>query len=271
MTPTAKSSSHSSFPARISGGIGRWMLRSVDSIGAVCALICRLLGKLYRPPKEGRALVRKVVIEQIYFTAIQALWLIIPIALIIGTALIAQFARISGQYDPGRLMVILVIREMGPMITAMIVILRSATSVTIELGYMKVLNELDVFEAAGIDPWRVILLPRLIGITSAICSLFIVFDLCAILGGYLIIWTFTYLPLADFPQQVSKAIVGADIWVGIVKGVLFGVVISATSMYHGLNTRRRITDIPPATSKAAVESFFYCLALNILISLLFYL
>ena len=255
----------------ISGSTGRWIIQAVDSGAALCALIWRLLQKLIRPPVEGRALVRKVVIEQIYFTAIQALWLIVPISLIIGTALIAQFARVSGHYDPGRLMVILVVRELGPMITALIVILRSATSVTIELGYMNVLNELDVFEAAGIDPWRVILLPRLVGITSAICSLFIVFDLCAILGGYLVIWTFTYLPVADFPQQVSKAILVTDIWVGIVKGVLFGVVISATSMYHGLKTRRRITDIPPATSRAAVEAFFYCLALNVIISLLFYL
>lgn len=263
--------SQHSIPARIAGSTGRRIIQAADSAGALCALIWRLLRKLYRPPVEGRALVRRVVIEQVYFTAIQALWLIVPISLIIGAALIAQFARVSGQYDPGRLMVILVVRELGPLITALIVILRSATSVTIELGYMNVLNELDVFEAAGIDPWRVLLLPRLVGITSAICSLFIVFDLCSILGGYLIIWTFTYLPVADFLNQVSKAIIGADIWVGIVKGVLFGVVISATSIHHGLKTHRRITDIPPATSKAAVEAFFYCLSLNALISLLFYL
>ena len=242
-------------PVLIVGNTGRWIIQTVDSAAAICALIWRLLRKMYRPPMEGRALVRKVVIEQIYFTAIQALWLIIPISLIIGSALIAQFARVSGQYDTGRLMVILVVRELGPMITALIVILRSATSVTIELGYMNVLSELDTFEAVGIDPWRVILLPRLIGITSAICSLFIIFDLGAILGGYMIIWSFTHLPVADFLNQVSKAIIGADIWVGIVKAVMFGVVISATSIHHGLKTHRRITDIPPATSKAAVEAF----------------
>lgn len=258
-------------PVWIVGSTGRWIIRATDTIGGVCALIWCLLRRLYRPPKEGRRLVRRVVVEQIYFTAIQALWLIIPIALIIGTALIAQFARVSGQYDAGRLMVVLVVREFGPMITALIVILRSATSVTIELGYMNVLHELDAVEAAGIDPWRVLLMPRMFGITSAICSLFIVFDLCAILGGYLIIWMFTYLPVADFLNQVSKAVTGADIWVGIVKGVLFGVVISATSIHHGLKTHRRITDIPPATSRAAVESFFYCLVLNALVSIMFYL
>ena len=261
---------HASLAERMAGASGRGVLRLVDHLGAICALILHLIAQATKRPVEGRALVWKVIIEQIYFTAIQALWLIIPIALIIGTALIAQFALLSGQYDPGKLMVVLVVRELSPLITALIVILRSSTSVTIELGYMNVLHEIDAMEAAGVDAWRTILLPRLIGITSAICSLFIIFDLVSILGGFLMVWMFTYLPVGSFLAQVAKALGGADILVGLVKGVLFGVVISATSIHHGLKTRERITDIPPATSRAAVESFFYCLTLNAFISLLFY-
>jgi len=267
----AEHTHYGSLASRIAGTSGRGVIRTMDHLGSICALILRLMKLITARHQEGRALVRKVIIEQIYFTAIQALWLIIPISLILGTALIAQFARLSGQYDPGKLMVVLVVRELGPMITALIVILRSATSVTIELGYMNVLNEMDAIEAAGVDTWRTVLLPRLVGITSAICSLFIIFDLVSILGGFLMVWMFTYLPVGNFLAQVSKAIGGADILVGLVKGVIFGIVISATSIYHGLKTSERITDIPPATSRAAVESFFYCLALNAFISLMFYL
>jgi len=256
---------------RVPGRIGRRTILAANHIFTLMALTCRLVGLAVKSPPQGRALVKKVISEQVYFTAIQALPLVIPIALILGSALIAQFTKLSGQYDPGKLMVVLVVRELGPMITALLVILRSATSVTIELGYMGVLHEIEAVEMAGIDPLRLICVPRLIGITSAILSLFIVFDLVAILGGYLIVWIFTYAPVGSFFNQITKALTATDIFVGMIKALCFGMTITVTSLYHGLQTHRRITDIPSATSKAAIACFFYCILINVFISLLFYM
>jgi phospholipid/cholesterol/gamma-HCH transport system permease protein len=256
---------------QIAGHIGRKTILATNHVATLMALTYRLVGLTVKNHPQGRALVRKVIFEQVYFTAIQALPLVIPIALILGSTLIAQFTKLAGQYDPGKLMVILVVREMGPMITALLVILRSATSVTIELGYMGVLNEIKSLEMAGVDPIRFICLPRLIGITSAILSLFIVFDLFAILGGYMIVWIFTYAPVGSFFNQIIKAITATDIIVGMIKALCFGVAITVTSLYHGFQTLNRITDIPPATSRAAIECFFYCIIINVFISLLFYM
>jgi len=253
------------------GRIGRKTIQAANHLFNLLALTDRLIRLAVTSPPQGRALIRKVIFEQVYFTALQALPLIIPIALIAGSTLIAQFTKLSGQYDTGKLMVLLVIREQGPMITALLVILRSATSVTIELGYMRVLHEVEALEMAGIDPIRVICVPRLIGITSAIVSLFIVFVLCAILGGYAIVWIFTYAPVGSFFNQLLKAITATDIIVGLVKALFFGIAITVTSLYHGFQTRRSITDIPPATSRAAIECFFYCIMINIFISILFYM
>jgi len=97
--------------------------------------------------------------------------------------IITVFPEFSNQYDIGKTMVLLIIRELGPGITTLLVILRSATSIAIETGYMKVFHEIDTIEMAGIDPIRMICLPRLIGITTAIICLFIIFDLVSILGG----------------------------------------------------------------------------------------
>jgi phospholipid/cholesterol/gamma-HCH transport system permease protein len=256
---------------QIVGPIGRRTILAANHIFTLMALTYRLVGLAVKSPPQGQALVRKVIFEQVYFTAIQALPLIIPIALIAGSTLIAQFTKLSGQYDTGKLMVLLVVREQGPMITALLVILRSATSVTIELGYMRVLHEIEALEMAGIDPLRVICVPRLIGITSAILSLFIVFVLCAILGGYAIVWIFTYAPIDSFFNQLLKAITATDIFVGLIKAISFGVAITVTSLYHGFQTHRSITAIPPATSRAAIECFFYCIMINIFISVLFYM
>ncbi|HSO20284.1 MAG TPA: ABC transporter permease, partial [Desulfosarcina sp.] len=232
----------------IVGTLGRITIRRLNHLVDLCALTCRLISVALPLPRTGRALIRWVIVEQVYFTAVQALPVIIPVALIIGSMSIIQFSQLSGQVDLGKLVVLLVLRETGPLITAIIVILRSATAVTIEMSYMKVLNEIDALEMAGIDPMLGIGFPRLVGITSAVVGLILVFDLMAIIGGYAIVKGATILPVEGFFQQLAKSVVGADIAVGLLKGILFGVTITVTCLYHGFSPKNQITQVPVATS-----------------------
>lgn len=252
------------------GALGRKAIQSVNRLMNLCALTYRLTNLALPLPRTGRSLIRRVIVEQVYFTAVQALPVIIPVALIIGSMMIIQFSQLSGQVDLGKLVVVLVLREIGPLITAIIVILRSATAVTIEMSYMNVLNEIDALEMAGIDPLHTLCFPRLVGITTAIVSLILVFDLMAILGGYVIVKGTTMLPVEGFFQQIAKGVVGSDIIVGILKGLFFGITITVTCLYHGLSRKNQITQVPVATSRAAVDCFFYCLVINIFISFIFY-
>jgi phospholipid/cholesterol/gamma-HCH transport system permease protein len=250
--------------------LGRSTIQRINRLMDLCALTYRLIRIALPLPVTGRALVRRVIVEQVYFTAVQALPVIIPVALIIGSMMIVQFSQLSGQVDLGKLVVLLMLREIGPLITAIIVILRSATAVTIEISYMNVLNEIDSLEMAGIDPYYTLCFPRLVGISTAILSLILVFDLMAIIGGYAIVKGITTLPVEGFFQQIARGVVGADIVVGLLKGVFFGVIITVTCLYHGLSHKSQITQVPIATSRAAVDCFFYCLVINIFISFLFY-
>jgi phospholipid/cholesterol/gamma-HCH transport system permease protein len=251
------------------GHIGRRTLQSLDRILELLAFTYRMLGLLFRPSKTGGALVRRVTVEQIYFTAVQALPILIPTALIIGCLQILQWAKLAGQLDLGKTVVLLIVREVGPLITALLVILRSATAVTIEISYMNVLHEMDAIEMAGMDPLRIVCLPRLMGITSAILSLFAVFDLVAILGGYMVLWATTDIPLGNFLEQIGKAISASDILVGFFKAICFGITITVTCLYRGFQTRNQITDVPLATSKSAIECFLSCLVIDIFISMIF--
>lgn len=255
----------------IPGYIGRRSIATLDHVLNLVAFAYRLVVLLVRRPKSGRAMLYRVIIEQVYFTAVQALTIIIPIALIVGGMLIIQFTRLSGQIDLGKMVVLLIVRELGPVITALVVILRSATAVTIEIGYMNALNEVEALELSGIDPMRILCLPRLVGITTAILCLFIVFDLVAILGGCGIVWVMTHMQLGNFLGQIGKAVTAVDIAVGIIKALCFGLLITVVSLYHGFTPNRRITDVPIAASRSAVECFFYSLIVNIVISVIFYL
>lgn len=255
---------------QVTGYIGRRALLSVNHILDLFAFSYRMVLLAFYRPKEGRALVGRVIIQQLYFTAVQALPILLPIALLVGSMVIIQFARLSGQYDFGRVSVLLIVREMGPFITAMLVILRSATAVTIEVSYMRVLHELDAIEMAGIDPMRLVCLPRLVGITSALLGLFVLFDLVSILGGYTILWLTNYIPMGNFLHQIAKAITPTDIIVGMIKALLFGIIITTTCLFRGLEMKRQITEVPVATSQASIECFLYCLIINVFISVVFY-
>ncbi len=235
------------------------------------AFTYRLFRLIVRRQVHGRKVIQWATIEQIYFTGIQALPIVIPLALITGSILISQLTWVSEKYNLGKIVLIIVVRELGPMITSLLVILRSATAVTIEASYMNILNEIDTIEMAGIDPMRLISLPRLIGITTSILCLFVVFDLVAIIGGYMVVWACTYLPMGNFLTQVGKAFTIADIAVGIIKAICFGFTITIVSLYHGFKSKRQVTQIPPVTSRAAVECFIFCLLINIFISAVFYL
>ncbi len=256
---------------QIAGYVGRMALMFINHLSNLFALAHRLFKLVVKKPDSGRELVRRVTLEQIYFTCVQALYIIIPVALIVGTLLIIQFAKVSGQYDLGKTTVLLIVRELGPVITAFLVILRSATAVTIEIGYMNIFHEIEAIEMAGIDPLFIVCLPRLIGITSAVLFLFVVFDLVSIIGGYCIVWMITHIPMGNFLGQVGKAVTGADIIVGLVKAVCFGIIITVVSLNHGFRIKRQITDVPAGTSMASVESVIYCLVSNIIISALFYM
>ncbi len=256
---------------RVIGSVGRQALASLNQIATQFTFAYKILRLLTFPSKYGRALVRRITMEQVYFTAVQALPIIIPIAILIGGMIIIQFSKFSGQYDLGRITVLIIVRELGPILTAFLIILRSATAVTIEVGYMNVLHEVDALEMSGIDPLWIVCVPRLVGITSAIVCLFIVFDIVAIVGGYALVWIITYIHLGDFLLQIANAISVADITVGLIKAVLFGITITVTCLYHGFKTQRHITQIPVAASRASVQCFIYCLIISAVISLLFYL
>lgn len=257
------------FILRLAGNTGRIFLNYLDYILSLFGLLYRILKIFVTRNYTGKTLVKIGIVEQIYFTAVQALWLIIPIALVIGTTFFLQFSKLAGQYEFGRIAVMVIIRETGPMTTAILVILRSATAVTIEIGYMNVRKEMDAIQMAGADPIALICLPRLIGITSAILCLFIVFDLVAIFGGYIASWFLSDVSLSIFLAMIGKSISAMDVAAGLVKGVTFGVLISTICMFRGFEAKNSITEVPGKASKAAVECFFYCLILDIIITLSF--
>ena len=190
----------------IIGAIGKRTCHVSNQFATLLTFAYQILRTMASPPKKGMFLVRRITLEQIYFTAVQTLPVIILFAILIGSMIILQFSKFTGQTPLGNIIALLLIRDLGPTLTALLIILRSATAVTVEISYMNVFNEMDALEMSGLDPLWVVCVPRLVGITSAILCLFIVFDITAILGGYGVVWLVTYINLGDYLSQIANNI-----------------------------------------------------------------
>ena len=256
--------------SELAGRIGRRTMGSLRYYGDLLALFARLLLLISGNRREGSLLIRRGVIRQIYVTAVEALFLVVPAALLVGAGIFLQFSHFSGQYDIGNLIATLLIREAGPFLTAMLVVLRTVTSVTVEIGAMNVQGEMEALEMAGIDPLRIIGIPRLVGITLAMVCLIFIFDAVALFGGHALVSAFTEISSATFFSSLGRAISGIDIVVSVLKAIGFGCTIATIGLYRGFASKRGMSRVAVNASRAAVDSFIVVMLINIFISGVFY-
>ncbi len=236
----------------IAGYVGRYAIGSVTHLIDIFAFNYRMVMLFFHRPLEGRAVIRKVIVDQIYFTAVEAFALIIPIALIIGSMLIVGFARLSGQYDLGKVMVLLIVRELGPLLTAALVASRSGTAIAAELATNRVMGEMNALEGLGIDPLHYLVLPRFGAVVLSTFGLTILFDLVALFAG-LVAATSGMSPARYF-DIVLQSLTFRDVWVTLVKGLVFGAIVGLISAFHGLRISGKPTEVPIASSRAVVGS-----------------
>lgn len=225
--------------------------------------------------KQGFRTIFGVICSQIYFTGYQALPLISVIAMATGVIVImqsaSQFNLLGGTSMLGQLMVIVVVREVGPLLTALIVIARSGTAVASELGNMKANREIEALETMGINPLSFIVFPRLVGgIVSVIClALYFIFS--AILGGFLVARVFQRVPLDFYMESLAQAFTFEDVYLFALKNLFSGMIIFTVCCYQGLQVRGGPHEVPQVTTKAVVNSMIYCIGFNLMVTTLYYL
>lgn len=216
----------------------------------------------------------RVVVNQVRFTGAQALPMLSLIALSIGATTIIQaitFLPKLGQDDfIGNLLRLVIVREVGPLITAIIVLARSGSAITAEMCTQKMHREIESMEMLGINPYLIMVLPRLAGGAISVVLLIIYFDVIAIVGGYLISMMVTSFPFSTFVNHLARSITMTDLLSTLVKSVLSGVVIPLTCTYYGFKPQS-LFQIPIFVSKAVIRSLFIVFLLNAFVSVFFYL
>lgn len=239
-------------------------LRHAAGTFALLAYALREAGALSLGP------VRQVFYRQVYFTGIQALRETSIIGLLIGVVVLTQIANLAGDDAAlaGRVLVWAVVRELGPLFAAILVITRSSSAVAAELGTIRVNREMDHLRTMGVDPFRYLIVPRVLGLTVSLVALTVCFEAATILGGVLFSGIVMPAPLLTQLQTVAGALRAFDVSVSLAKGVLFGLLIAASACHHGVLVRSSITEVPQATTKAVMQSLFLTVLANVLVTVI---
>jgi phospholipid/cholesterol/gamma-HCH transport system permease protein len=247
--------------------LGRGVARRVARTGALARFFMATLAAWTGLSPGARRVVRRVILNQVWFTALQAIPIIIVLAGILSYLVISQavleLGRLNATELIGTLMVVAIVRELGPMLTAIAIAGRSGTAIAAELATNTVMGEVRALEGMGIDPVQYLVIPRFVAAIISVAGLILVFDLTAIFAGLVAAVTNGMSSVRYF-DIVLGSLGLTDVWLTLAKGIVFGMIIGLVPSFHGLAVRRGATEVPIASSQAVLGSIvliFICSAL----------
>lgn len=255
--------------------LGQSVLGPIEYTLEVFLMIYRAFRAALVDQSQGFRTLYGVISAQIYFTGWQALPIITVLALASGTVVIMQasanLALLGGGDMIGNLMIMIIFREVAPLLTALFVIARSGTAVASEIGNMRVNREIEALEVMGIDPLSFIVFPRLVGGIISVMCLAIYFVVIAIVGGFLITRLTNDMPFSFYADSIANAFTRADVFIFLIKNCFGGAIIFINCCYKGLLVQQSPTEVPQATTHAVVNSVISVVVFNLTMTTLFYL
>ncbi|MBV8375077.1 MAG: ABC transporter permease [Candidatus Eremiobacteraeota bacterium] len=162
------------------------------------------------------------------------------------------------------------VRELGPMLTAVVVAGRVGAAIAAELGSMVVTEQIEALRSMGLEPSRFLVVPRLVSLLVMLPLLTIFADVVSILGGMWIAFTYAHISYDSFISSARQSIGFDDVLKGLVKSVVFAVIIAMVGAYQGLSTRGGAAGVGISTTSAVVLSIILIFVTNFMLSLLLF-
>jgi phospholipid/cholesterol/gamma-HCH transport system permease protein len=217
----------------------------------------------------------KILVMQILFTFVEALSIGAFLALgigaavnIIGIPLLSSFSQEKLIYP---LLITMITRELGPLLTAFVIIARSGTAIATEVGGMVISHEIEAYISVGIDPIEHLGVPRFLGVTISVFLLNVYFSLFGLAGSFVVYRLFNSMPASIYFDNLLQVLQLKDILISIIKSIAFGMIISSVALFHGFAVERASTEIPVAGLRAVGSAFGWCILVDIVLSAVYYL
>ena len=214
-----------------------------------------------------RRVIHPLIMAQVWNAGVRLLPMVSFIGLALGLLIIGQTVALLtkvGAHDYiGPVMVTVVVRELGPLLTAILILARSGASNVVELGTSRALGEVEALESLGIDPIHYLVVPRVLALAVSVFCLTTYLILIAIGSGYLFAFV-QDVPLTPgaYFGQLGDALRWQDFVLLLLKTSLFGIVIAVVNCYHGLARPLKIEEVSQVTTRAVVESVVGCVLID---------
>jgi phospholipid/cholesterol/gamma-HCH transport system permease protein len=209
-------------------------------------------------------------LNQCYLLGLQSLVIVLLTSLFTGMVISLESAVQAVQFGVGSLVGGAVafssVRELGPMLAAVVVAGRCGAAIAAELGSMVVTEQIDALRSMGLAPTRFLVVPRLLALLIMLPLLTVFADVISILGGMWIAQSYAHISYSDFISSARQAIGFEDVVKGLFKSVVFGAIIALVGAYQGLRTRGGAAGVGQATTGAVVLSIILIFISNFVLS-----
>lgn len=275
-SPATGSSAEAQRPAlaqRVSAGVGKRMFEWGDGILGLLGFLGALIlsfGTLLRHPSRFRI---KALVRQFELVGVSALGIVGLMSFLVGIVIAQQGAVQLRQFGAeiytinltGRLS----FRELGVLMTAIMVAGRSGSAFAAQIGTMKLTEEVDAMRTIGVSPMEALVVPRVLAAMLMMPLLGFYAALMAIIGGAFISSMTLEIPFLTFLSRIQEVVPRHDMWVGLIKGPVFGVIVAIAGCYQGMRVAGNSEEVGLKTTVAVVQAIFMVIVLDAFFAVFF--
>jgi phospholipid/cholesterol/gamma-HCH transport system permease protein len=256
------------------GQLGGWVLLKVRNFFYAVGFLLTIFRETLLFPRR-RQVAFRVLVMQILFTGVEAIGIISLISISLGAVIIVQGVSILPKFGQSNLiytiLIIVITRELGPLLTAFVIIARSGTAIATELGSMVVSHEIEAYVSVGINPLSYLAVPRFLGVTFSMVLLTVYFNFFGLFGSFLITQLVSPIQFVEYLRNLLTTMQAVDIVSSLIKSLAFGVIVSFVALYQGFRVQVASYEVPQVAIKAVSQGFGLCILADAIITLIYYL
>jgi phospholipid/cholesterol/gamma-HCH transport system permease protein len=255
------------------GKLGRWTVLQGTEAARVLAFFGRIAAVIGESFPHPRVLRLSSISRHIHETGVTAIPIVSLIAFLISVVVAylgaQQLSKFGATIFVVDLVTIAVLREMGVLLTAIIIAGRSGSAFAAEIGVMQLNEETDALRAMGLNPIELLVVPRVVALVIALPCLTIIADAMGLAGGGLLSLVQLHIPLSQFLVRLREALSPTTFWAGLIKAPVFALLIAMVGSYRGMQVRESARELGRMTTMAVVQSIFLVILADAFFAVLF--
>ncbi|MBL4588614.1 MAG: ABC transporter permease [Alphaproteobacteria bacterium] len=249
--------------------IGASILNFLANIGTIVAFAGKSIGHIFKGPFFGRNLMRQFMDIGYYSLPVVGLT-----ALFTGMVLALQsytgFTRFNAEGAVAAVVILSITRELAPVLAGLMVAGRVGASIAAEIGTMRVTEQIDALSTLSVNPYKYLIVPRILAGTITLPILVFIGDLIGVYGGYIVSVHSLGFGSGSYISQSWDTLQTIDVVSGLVKAAVFGFLITLMGCYHGFNSGRGAQGVGAATTNAVVSASILILISNFVLTQVFF-